>query len=287
MNFDIALGDLPTWIGLGSAVAALFTYISSRRDSKRTPASSVFVTCSDGRGDDPDIRTITVHNGSAFPITDVTISSWSSAPNQKGKWWWNLLRMDVSDDFSKPHRFLWHILKWWNWIWGWKLQHWYWYSVGPGESRQVNLLVETSAKRLAPQLMLMFRDGSGRAWVRWPNGRLSRKRALRSGEGKSEPRRSAFWAEDPWANHRWRYWNGYEWTDSVADDGQQTKTASLPPEEKRERCPTKDTRARPEPGGSDPGPSSAASGALQTLDSLYHRIRSGICSGARPGRSDQ
>ena len=196
MTFHVDLGDLPTWIGLGGAVAALTTYASSRRDSKRTPASSVFVTCPDGQENEPDIRTITVHNASALPVTDVVISSWSSTPKKEGRPW-DILRLDFGDDFSKPHRFFWHFFRWWNWLWGWKLQHWYWYSVGPGECRQVGLLVETTARRLAPQLMLTFRDGSGRAWVRWPDGRLSRKRGINSAEGRPEPMRSAFWAEDP------------------------------------------------------------------------------------------
>jgi hypothetical protein len=236
MTFHVDLGDLPTWIGLGSAVVALITYVSSRRDSKRTPASSVFVTCPDGRGHDPDIRTITVNNTSTLPITDVTISSWSSTPKRAGPWW-RIPRLDFSDDLSKPHRFFWHFFQWWNWLWGWKLQHWYWYSVGPSESRQVDLLVETTARRLAPQLMLTFKDGSGRAWVRWPNGRLNRKRGFRSGEGKPEPRTSASWAENPWGNHKWRYWNGYAWTAIVADDRRQTENDPLPLEKQKERPP--------------------------------------------------
>lgn len=242
MTFHVDLGDLPTWIGLGSAVAALITYASSRGDSRRTPASSVFVTCPEGCGDKPDIRMITVHNASTFPITDVTISSWSITP-KKANGWRRIPRMDFSDDFSKPHRFFWHFFKWWNWLWGWKLQHGYWYNVGPSESKQVALLVDTNERRLAPQLMLVFRDGSGRAWVRWPNGRLNRKRAFRSGEGRAEPRRSAFWAKDPGGTHKWRYWNGYAWTDLVANDGPQTEEFPLPPEMKS--CPNENTPARP------------------------------------------
>jgi hypothetical protein len=35
------------------------------------------------------------------------------------------------------------------------------------------------------------------------------------------------WAEDPSGRHQWRFWNGYQWTDDVADDGE-ASTDPLP-----------------------------------------------------------
>ena len=30
----------------------------------------------------------------------------------------------------------------------------------------------------------------------------------------------ATWAEDPHGRHQWRWWNGWHWTEHVADDGE-------------------------------------------------------------------
>ena len=34
------------------------------------------------------------------------------------------------------------------------------------------------------------------------------------------PTAPATWAEDPRGRHQWRWWNGWHWTEHVADDGE-------------------------------------------------------------------
>lgn len=144
------------------------TFVLARRDASRTAASKVHVIVlryQHGRSLDevsPDpFLVVQVVNGADQPIFDIGLVVWQ----------WRARR-----------RILWRVRRHDDWMTTKRLQ-----DVVVTNVRAADKSVELDLRGmdapptltyLAAPLMLVFRDGNGRRWVRWPDGELRRLTGL-------------------------------------------------------------------------------------------------------------
>jgi hypothetical protein len=151
------------WLTLGTILVALTTFVMGRRDEARAPAAHVYVVVVDfrtGRPTDgnPVFTDVEVRNDGEFPILDPSVQLWN---------------------WGKPRRFTWRLRRLEGWLTS-ERKAWVNGSYVPAKSRTgVHRLCGLEDKTEiegspSPPIVLMFRDGNGRLWVRWPDGKLKR-----------------------------------------------------------------------------------------------------------------
>lgn len=154
--------DWVQWLALSGGAVAVATYVEDRRQRARADAASVYVEVPEFLPVQPPrgghTRFVIVNDG-PLPILRVSVSGWG----------WDARR-----------RLTWRVRPVGSWMTG-----------GPrlpgGVFPQVMARSRTDEHDLPPlvmdkdadpgvrpPVMLVFRDGHGRSWVRWPDGRLSR-----------------------------------------------------------------------------------------------------------------
>jgi hypothetical protein len=154
-------GTVPAWLTLGSVVAALSTLIIGRMDAARAPAAQVYAVVVDhviGRPDEGSFTDVEVRNDGDYPIFEPSVQLW---------------------DWGRPRRLTWRLRR---------IQHWFtsprkgWVNgrfVPAGSRTSVHRLPGLESDRTGkgsaiPPIVLMFRDGNGKLWARWPDGQLKR-----------------------------------------------------------------------------------------------------------------
>lgn len=160
-------GSIPAWIALGGGGGTVFSNLA-RRDAQRAPANAVFAIPTDwsiasapGSG---HVR-IKLVNGGAAPIKDANVSVW---------------------DFGR-RRMTWRFRKVTGWMTGSRLECRVYATVEPGaviddpSEYDAPPFPKKRPESIVPPILLTFRDGNGRQWVRWPNGRLNRIWRMRFG----------------------------------------------------------------------------------------------------------
>jgi hypothetical protein len=165
-------GTVPTWLTFAGVVIATATYISSRLDAIRRPASNVFAVVpryafgGSSRTQDP-FTMVRIENGSDMPIFDCRVAVW---------------------DWGARRRRLWRVRRRGDWLASERIAGRVFPSISArGHSEDADLPglgLPMDGRRLgdlevAPPVLLTFRDGNGRRWVRWPDGRLTRERPCR------------------------------------------------------------------------------------------------------------
>jgi hypothetical protein len=159
-------GSVPQWLALGGVLLAVASYIAGRWDVVRDNAAKVYVIITafqigTGRADGPGAWTkARIHNGSALPIYDAALSAWE----------WG------------ARRSTWRLRKHSAWMTGEQVTGCVFPTISPGGDSDEEELFglhhpsreDPKPESIRPPLMLVFRDGNGRRWVRWPDGRLNR-----------------------------------------------------------------------------------------------------------------
>jgi hypothetical protein len=159
-------GSVSSWIALVGALAAVLAYLSNRRDAVRATAARTYpVVIAHSYHDEslpqPDRRTrIEVRNDSDLPAFNLSVSVWQHGHARvtwrirKHEDWWTAPRVGQEvATFVGPHSVL-----------------------DPIELPAVASPGPKVEALVAPPVMLILRDGTGRDWIRWPNGRLTRLR---------------------------------------------------------------------------------------------------------------
>jgi hypothetical protein len=154
-------GSVPAWLAIvcsGGGAAA----VATARSARRTHGAAVYVTSAGYRVSDPpdpdDFTGYKLVNSGTLPVHDVGISVW---------------------EFGR-RRWLWRFRNGARWMTGERLQGRVYPSVEPGDEKTANdmpaphRVVKRPRGAVAPLLLLTFRDGVGRRWVKWPDGRLNR-----------------------------------------------------------------------------------------------------------------
>jgi hypothetical protein len=155
-------GDVPAWLALIAGLIAVLTFVAGRLDARRAHAAQVFAVLTDFRlTERPEFEgeghvTVTPTNYGPAPIFDAGVYV-----HEFGRRHW-LWRMRRSTD-------------WWTGEWVDGAAHG-WTTIKPQSEGEQAVLPAPTAMRDQPQarphVILSFRDGNGRRWVRWPDGKL-------------------------------------------------------------------------------------------------------------------
>jgi len=158
---------VPAWLALGGAFAALLAYLGGRTDARRRHAAAVFVVVTSFRDgtkphDPLGYTRYCIHNNGDLPLTDVRVSMWKG---DRRKQLWR---------FQTPD----------GWLFGGRVKEKVFPTIFPPNEADAEehdfgmppLGWESNSNGTNPPLTLVFCDGNGRRWVRWPDGRLSRLR---------------------------------------------------------------------------------------------------------------
>lgn len=161
-------GTVPQWLGLLSILVAVAVFGAGRLDSARAQASGVYLMVTSfhygvGTEREKDHTHVEIHNDTDLPIYDVSIAAWQ----------WGARRV------------LWRLRKSAEWLTGDRLDGRLWVSLRPRSSVATEDLTPVNGypvgypkargKSINPPVTLAFRDANGRRWVRWEDGRLSRR----------------------------------------------------------------------------------------------------------------
>lgn len=145
------------WLAFGGVLIALSSFVFGRRDFGRELAGKVFVLTLRWHVGIPEAFTkVRVTNGGASPIFSVGVATFDWG--RRGRVWW----------LRRPDR-------WWT---GDRLVGRTFAIVSPSSQTEIaELPAPTTAERgpELPPVILTFTDGNGRRWIRWPDGRLSRR----------------------------------------------------------------------------------------------------------------
>ena len=163
-------GSVSSWIALAGALAAVLAYLSTRRDAVRATAARTYpVVVAHSYLDESllhrDRRTrIEIHNDSDLPAFNLSVSVWHHGKPRLVTWrfrkhedWWTAPRVGQQvATFVGPHN-----------------------ALDPIDLPAVASPGPKVEALVTPPVMLTLRDGTGRHWIRWPNGRLTRLRLSR------------------------------------------------------------------------------------------------------------
>jgi hypothetical protein len=158
-------GSVPAWIALIGGFIAAAAFWTGRRDRTKADAARVYAVVTSFRGggrSDENFTNTRIYNDGARPIFDVGLSVWEWG---RRRWTWRVRRHE-------------HCMT------GNRIEGAVYSGVLPGTNTteaELRGLVTYSRYGLevAPPILLIFRDGNGRRWIRWPDGRLSRLRPSR------------------------------------------------------------------------------------------------------------
>jgi len=154
--------NLVSWLALVGVVVGVFTYASARRDASRRSATHIYVVVTSFHyGTNPDNENhhtrARVVNDSDTPIFDVSVSLWDWGKRRVG---WRLRRHPA-------------------WMTSKRLVGRYYATLlpktsTPEEGWPTVKVTSVMTQSVLPPFLLVFRDGNGRRWVRWPDGKLTR-----------------------------------------------------------------------------------------------------------------
>jgi hypothetical protein len=152
--------DWVQWLGLGGVLVAVAAFVAGRRDASRVEASTVYVMVTLWQPapvppDRPLITHYQIFNKGSRPALAVRVSAW---------------------DWGR-RRLTWRFRPYEDWMTGRRMVGRVINTLTPDSSTdELDLPAPERAGPVGepPPIMLMFRDGSGREWVRWPDGKLTR-----------------------------------------------------------------------------------------------------------------
>jgi hypothetical protein len=165
-------GSIPSWLALVGALVAAAAFVVGRLDALRRPASMVFpIAMSYKYGGDPDSpdpdthTTVQIENGSDMPVFECHIALYKWGHRRR---FWRLRRYDR---WMTGERIV-------GRVYPTLLAH---HNSSEDELPGLGLPISkgTIDRNMSPPLLLLFRDGNGRRWIRWPDGRLTRHRPCR------------------------------------------------------------------------------------------------------------
>ncbi len=157
----VKLQDVPEWIGVGGVLIAALAYWSGRLDARRSLASAVHAVAErfEVGGDRPEID-VKVYNGSDRPVFDVLVCVWSW-PGRR-RWWWRAVTYGRWLSGARQQEMGTHAIR----------EH------GASDLMEFRRFpaecIHDRGRTFRPPILVVFTDGNGRRWVRWPDGRLSR-----------------------------------------------------------------------------------------------------------------
>lgn len=168
-------------LAVAGGLVAVATFAASRLDGQREQASAVYLIQRNWTMDmdEPDAAKVTValHNDSDLPVLDIAVASWNFGSRRR------LWRLHASNDWCGPWRRAKRSQRR-----GDELLSGSWL----GSSSRANLQPRSTTadavlraphtrpaaredENLRPPVTLAFRDANGRRWVRWHDGKLSRR----------------------------------------------------------------------------------------------------------------
>jgi hypothetical protein len=170
MILAVEWGTVPEWLTLGTLLLALGAFVVERWDKTRTPACGVYAVV-----DHPDADVgpaavptkVQIWNNGDFPVFDVFVSVWDGG---KRRMTWRFRRHE-------------------HWLTGTRRQLCMIRHVSPEASADADVMWRLAAKpsddaSIMPPIVIKFREGNGRCWVRWPDGQLTHRAPSR------QPRRA-------------------------------------------------------------------------------------------------
>lgn len=157
----VLLDGLLKFLAISGALVAVAAFVAGRRDLARSDASRVYVIVTAFRYGEPSVDSplftnVRIVNDGPLPIFSVGLSTWDWGHRRTT---WRLRR----------HR---------RWMTGRRLTGQLYPTVLP-ESQTDEATFDgvpgyPNESGQSPYVLLVFRDGLGREWVRWHDGRLSR-----------------------------------------------------------------------------------------------------------------
>lgn len=152
--------DWVQWLTLAGGLTAVVTFVTSRRDATRSEAAGLYAVvtgyqAAPAPADRPVHTRYKVVNDGQQPALAVGISAWGWG---RRRWTWRV----------RPHA---------DWMTGTRIVGTVYPSISPrSETPEDEFpgvdVVGPAEER--PPLMLIYRDGHGRRWVRWPDAKLTR-----------------------------------------------------------------------------------------------------------------
>jgi len=150
--------DWVQWLALAGGLTAVAAFVQERRDRIRADAADVYVVvteyrCASPEDEERSFTRFQVFNRAARPIFRVGVAAW---------------------DWGR-RRITWRLRRHENWMTGRRIVGRVFSTIAPStETSEAKLpgLLPDGDPGESPPIMLVFRDGHGRRWVRWPDGRL-------------------------------------------------------------------------------------------------------------------
>jgi len=143
---------------LCGGLAAAAAFIAGRLDRARSEAAGLYVMVTSslsGPTDEPVFTRFQIFNKSALPAMSVGVEAW---------------------DWGR-RRVFWRVRRHRNWMTGRFIVGRVYNTIAPESETEEELLPGLHGwgpPGEAPPVLLVFRDGLGRQWVRWPDGKLTR-----------------------------------------------------------------------------------------------------------------
>lgn len=151
--------DWVQWLALSGGLVAVASFAAGRRDLTRTEAAGIYldVTWYQAAPPPPEQAVSTrlkIVNRSRLPALSAEVSVWDWG---RRRFWWRFRRHE-------------------RWMTGPRIQGVVYPAITPeSESDEADLSGPPGkGPPERPPVVLVFRDGFGRRWVRWPDGKLTR-----------------------------------------------------------------------------------------------------------------
>jgi hypothetical protein len=159
--------DWVQWLALTGGLVAVASFVRDRREAQRVDAGSIYVIVTSYNTGMPGatypiFTKYEVHNTGPLPALSVSVSGWPATARRRLTW-----RLRPID----------------QWMTGTRAPGGVFPTITPGgvtAEHDLQPLTSSTIGGMAPPIMLTFRDGRGRSWVRWPDGRLNRLTLSRS-----------------------------------------------------------------------------------------------------------
>jgi hypothetical protein len=157
--------DWVQWLALTGGLAAALTFVANRWDHARSDSAAVYAVVTHYLERDPIESTYEVHNDGPLPILWVYVYVWDGDASRRITW-----RLRLPDSWMTDHGAQVDLIL----------------TIRPGHSTEERPLPppvrdpDRPAEFRVPGVMLIFLDGRGRRWVRWPDGSLSSTRLATS-----------------------------------------------------------------------------------------------------------
>ena len=219
----VEFGTVSSWFVVGSVLVAAATFWAARRDAIRAQSSKVYFQAVErlerpvpNRLDWPDSTDlwhvtgdVKIYNLSEGPVFYVRVFDYQRPPGKipLSRRWSRLRRWQVQltyplvgdgDGAMKLGELpdVIHARSHFDWTYRWvrkiKEQLYYGADATPAGHAHSASLAHSSSLAQSPSLARVPKDGNGRRWVRWPDGKLTRARTFRNlSSGGDDGARSA------------------------------------------------------------------------------------------------